>query len=138
MHLHCLQFNVSANMSVKHSQHHVTCLTETFSALWLWIPYPCPLPAKGSNKLSGDVLKGLRISLLYESIFWRRKTCACDLTPCTHQEQHISLLLQTGAVGSQPLLSWILPPLSQDIWVLHQLLPWLLLSIISPQLSFAT
>lgn len=95
----------------------VTCLTEVFSALWLWIRCSCSFPAKGCIKPSGDVWKGLGISLLCENIFWRLlKTCACDLTACTHQEQYFGLWPQAGMVSSQTLLSWTLPPPGSLSW----------------------
>lgn len=69
-------------MNLEHSQRRVTGFTEMSSALRLWIPCPCLLPAHGgSNPV--DILKGLGISLLYGNADRRR-------VPVTSHSAHTS------------------------------------------------
>lgn len=121
-----LHFHVTTKMSLKHGQHSVTCLTETISAPWLWIPGPCPLSASGNRDPSVGIFKGLRISLLYENVFWKPEAAACDLTLHTPIVERQALSSDRSRSGTWPVFS-LFPappgPLSWDLRVLHQ---WML------------
>lgn len=79
------------------------------SALVLWIPRPCPLPANSSNSPSVDILKGPGTSFVYENVWETKALCLCSHSTHTGSSTSASYCRQE-LLSLAPAASWSSEP----------------------------